>query len=322
MNTTATACLTRVTRHDPCPICEHRDWCGLSDDGAFAICMRVAEGAVSTTKNGGYLHRLRERDFQPVPLVQRKPEPPPAAPVEQRHVVYEALLDALPLSGPHADNLAARGLSDLTIARNSYATLPGTSKAIYQACETLATFYDLTNVPGFFLDYEQRWRFTARSPGFLIPVRDIEGRIQACQIRQDSGTRYIWLSSPNRNGGASSGAPVHFARPWRALTTGEAIITEGALKSDVIAERLDCCVVGIPGVSSFALNFASWLGDKLPTLTTAYVAYDADWCAKSEVRAALRRLLDTLAEAGLNAALLKWDKAKGLDDLLVKEVGK
>lgn len=314
----ASAPLARVTRRDPCPICDKPDYCGFTEDGALAICMRVAEGAIKTTKNGGYLHRLREGDWQPARIIQRKPDPPPAAPIERRHAVYEAFLDALPLSNAHADSLTERGLSDLTIARNGYATLPDTMQTIYQACETLAIFQNLSNVPGFFLDYENRWRFTARRPGFLIPVRDVEGHIQALQIRQDTGTRYIWFSSPNRNAGASSGAPVHFARPWRALASGEAIVTEGALKADVIAERLDCCVVGIPGVSSFALNFGTWLADKLPVLKTVYVAYDADWRDKSEVRAALHRLLDALAEAGLNGAVLAWNgaRAKGLDDLL------
>lgn len=316
MTTTTTAPLSRVSHRNPCPICEHPDWCSVAEDGAFAICMRVADGSIKPSKNGGHLHRLRERDFQPVRLVQRKPDPSPAAPIERCHIVYEALLGALLLSEAHADNLAARGLSDLTVARNNYATLPNTLKAIQNACETLTIFHDLAHVPGFFTDYEGKWRFNAKRTGFLIPARDVQGRIQALQVRQDTGTRYIWFSSPNKNNGASSGAPTHFARPWRALASGEAVITEGALKADVIAERLDCCVIGIPGVSSFALNFGSWLAGKLPTLKTVHVAYDSDWRTKSQVRAALCRLLNVLSEAELNGTVLTWNGAKGLDDLL------
>jgi hypothetical protein len=50
----------RCTRQSRCPICEHPDWCSVSEDGAIVICMRVSDGAIRPTKNGGYLHRLRD----------------------------------------------------------------------------------------------------------------------------------------------------------------------------------------------------------------------------------------------------------------------
>lgn len=50
----------RASKADPCPICEHPDWCSTSADGSVAICMRVSEGSIKRTRNGGFLHRLRE----------------------------------------------------------------------------------------------------------------------------------------------------------------------------------------------------------------------------------------------------------------------
>lgn len=281
--------------------------------------MRVADGAVRDARNGGYLHVLQERNLLPIPSRPPKPEPPPAAPVNRRHIVYQALLDALPLNERHASNLTRRGLSEITINRNGYATLPTRFKNVCNICESLAIFDNPLHVPGFFTDQKGHWQFTSGKPGFLVPVRDVEGRIQAFQVRRDQGEpRYVWFSSPNLPAGASSGAPIHFAQPKNAGTVNEVIVTEGALKADVIAEHLGCVVVGVPGVSSFAVNFGSWLTFKMPALQRVLIAYDSDWKTKPMVRAALARMIESITEAGLAGVVLEWDKAKGLDDLLAE----
>lgn len=65
----------RVTRKNPCPVCRRPDWCGYSDDGRFAICMRVT--ADKMTRNGGYLHRLTDDPLPPMP-VRSKPASKPS----------------------------------------------------------------------------------------------------------------------------------------------------------------------------------------------------------------------------------------------------
>jgi len=60
----------RVTRSSPCPVCKKPDWCGVSPDGAWAVCMRV-EGS-RKTKNGGWLHRVGGDA-----AAQIRPPPPP-----------------------------------------------------------------------------------------------------------------------------------------------------------------------------------------------------------------------------------------------------
>ena len=61
--------MLRVSRRNPCPICGRPDWCGVSSDGSVCICMRIEEGAIKQTRNGGWLHQLRESD--PTPSVRR-----------------------------------------------------------------------------------------------------------------------------------------------------------------------------------------------------------------------------------------------------------
>ncbi len=315
--------LVRVKRKSPCRICGKSNWCSMTDDGVMAICMRVAEGSIKESKNFGYIHILEEREYRPLDPIPRKPEAPTRAPLERRDAVYRAMLATLTLTARHAENLRERGLSTLTIERNAYASLPALSR-IPDLCADLAREHNLANVPGFYRDEEGRWMFEWR-PGFFVPARDTQGRIQGCQIRQDRGSRYIWFSSPEdeegkRKAGASSGAPIHFARPWRANATGEAVITEGLLKADITAELLDACVVGVPGVSALGVHFGAEFKARLPKIATVFVAYDADWRVKSQVATALQRLFDSLAGVGLNAVPLDWNDVKGLDDFLVKGV--
>lgn len=42
-----------VSKKSPCPICKKPDWCGVSEDGTKAICMRASNS--TPTKNGGFL---------------------------------------------------------------------------------------------------------------------------------------------------------------------------------------------------------------------------------------------------------------------------
>lgn len=51
----------RVSRRRPCPVCEKDDYCGYAGDDSApsaAICMRIESD--KPTKNGGWLHKLRD----------------------------------------------------------------------------------------------------------------------------------------------------------------------------------------------------------------------------------------------------------------------
>lgn len=66
----------RATKAAPCPVCQHGDWCGVSPDGAVAVCMRMDSGKVA--RNGGWVHVLAERqpgtrrNFTPVPIAPKR----------------------------------------------------------------------------------------------------------------------------------------------------------------------------------------------------------------------------------------------------------
>ncbi len=53
----------RVSRDRRCPICDHADWCLVSSDCNAVICPRVK--SPKRCGDAGWLHRLRDSDWQP-----------------------------------------------------------------------------------------------------------------------------------------------------------------------------------------------------------------------------------------------------------------
>lgn len=54
----------RVTRAEPCPVCERPDWCARTADGTVVMCMRVE--SEFPVEKGGWIHRFTE-PLPPVP---------------------------------------------------------------------------------------------------------------------------------------------------------------------------------------------------------------------------------------------------------------
>lgn len=312
----------RVTARSRCPICGALKFCRVSPDGAVAGCMREDRGAFKTsdTRVGPmYLHRLRY-DY-PRPLRTRqaelKPTPQAIASADHRHAVYSELLDHLTLSAKHAHELGARrGLSEETVTRNLYATVPD-GRELLMVLHDLAAKFDLSAIPGFWREGTD-WQCAVRCGELLIAVRDEHERISA--ILRGTGTqpKYVWMSNANRS--VSCGTPLHFALPYLAdLYPGtNIIVTEGVLKADVVAEQLHRPVVGSPG-TTIPDDIGQRLARHFPTMSGVSVAFDADEPRNHHVRRAVIRLLQLLRSAGIVADRLVWDEAlgKGLDDVLL-----
>src|SRR5262249_36291250 len=124
-----------------------------------------------------------------------------------RHAVYVALLTRLELCVPHFDALRGRGLSADEIALRMYRTAD-TAK-LRTAVDALLGVYSretLLTVPGF-VERSERVVFQA-AHGFLIPARDILGRVVGLKVRHDAGhngPKYTWASTRE----ASCGNLVH-----------------------------------------------------------------------------------------------------------------
>lgn len=309
--------MRRVNRRLPCPVCSHKDWCSLSDDGSLAFCMRVERGSFKTAANGAHMHRLTEA-APPLKVTPKRLEVTPRAPADHIDAIYSMLLRGhLALSDAHRRALKTRGLSNAEIEQRGYRSTPDEAKSA-DVARALAK-YDLRGVPGFYRDGRE-WRMVRCAPGFFIPYRDERSRIQGLQYRLDTsgdGAKYIWLSSnPEKYvDGTGSGAPLHFTKP--RLIHDEVTITEGALKADVAAYFLRVPVIASAGVACFGRDFATRLKREFPRLHTIRIAFDMDWKEKEEVRGAVFRLMGDLETARFTVLLRAWPpQFKGIDDYL------
>jgi conjugative relaxase-like TrwC/TraI family protein len=340
--------LIEVTRSDPCRICKKKKWCSRREtDRNFVICKNVESD--HPAKNGkGWVHILDGDSSSRAPqTMQVKVEVTQyeRADISRRNEINNRLLSVLRLNDRDRRNLIRRGLDEATIEKNGYKSVPTTL-----ALEGVMRHFkaeDLRGIPGFFRQGE-RWRLNIGEwvskkddvthsfhQGFVVPVRDPEDRIVGLQIRRvevkTDEPRYIWLSSSKKEEGTSSGAPIHYRNIEQARTTGQVILTEGALKADVAAYLLNdkYAVIAVAGVSAFSDDFARQLREQIPELRQVVIAFDADAGRKKEVRDALERLRGSqeepnkgiLQKAGLAVRELRWEESqgKGIDDYLIKD---
>jgi hypothetical protein len=161
-------------------------------------------------------------------------------------------------------------------------------------------------------------------PGFFVPYRNEQGLIEGLQLRRfphEGKDKYIWLSSKDRTSGVSSGAPVHFAKAELLAGAEEVVITEGALKADIVAYLSHSAVIAAAGVSNFGECFAARLKTSFPRLTRAVVAFDRDLVHNAQVFRALMQLTRQLERARFQVRVRRWPPpAKGYDDYLLSHL--
>lgn len=346
--------IQRVSRRQPCPICGRKKWCGFTSE--FVICTKLGEGDIPLTP-ARWVKRTANHANLWIPEGWARYAPPPApppapshqaAPLERRARVYDQLVRLLPLTAEHREEMARRGLADpAALERLCYRSLPLQGR--YQVAQTIVERLGeeaVVGVPGFYFKegHHGTYPTLACPPGMLIPARTRDGRIQGFQIRLDHRDpelgKYIWFTSDGRPGGASSGAPLHWAiprpeaverslkvttpsrletlvrafrgsRPERQVT----VVTEGLLKSDLTAEFLGVPVLGLGGVSLWprAVEEIRAHGAGL-----VVVAFDADAAENKDVREARDGLARALIEANIPVLVAVWplQAGKGIDDVL------
>lgn len=312
--------ITRSSVSNPCPVC-HGSGCGQTSKKV--LCFRVQEGSRAVATNtGAFIHDREGAEF--TPYVRR--EAPLIAHIDRRSKVYSALLSELALEKKHGEELNGnkRRLSRDTIFRTGYKSVPNRMIGDSLASQ-LSKDFALNGVPGFWRK-DGKWCFAmAGTSGYFIPLRDLQGRIQGLQIRTNFGlSKYLMWSSATHAGkslpdGASSGTPHHFTgTPCETL-----IVTEGALKADVIAEALRRKNVadftcGLVSVTTFENDFGAQLKSQIPFLKTVRLAFDADWQTNEKVQAQMMRFANSIKASRLKLEVVKWEsEAKGYDDELL-----
>lgn len=310
-----------VSRPHPCHVCGRPDWCTYTLDGVWARCNRlyVAGGIprVDKREQPYWLYLLTGSNEDHLPSLPEDPKRHTRLSDDVLSAFYTEFLRQLPLMDLDANNLRGRGLTDEEIALRGYKSIRTCSEERQTISRLLARTFGqdvIADVPGF-LEMGHGtglWTFGG-ARGFLIPSRDVQGRILGMQIRGDA-LRYSWLSSAKWKGPqayAIAHVPVMRGKP-----DGTVVLTEGPLKGDIATALTGRLHVAVPGVSHYrnALSAIRGLG-----ATKIQIAFDID--ASEQTRKRIERIReeaarDFLAE-GYQVEILTWDRGigKGVDDL-------
>ena len=300
--------------------------------------MWVKEGSRRMSKNGGFVHVHNDVPFSRTTIATPQSTKPKVelAPIEVRHAVYQELIRVSPatrypslIDGP--DGLAARGLGPNQFP--NYGALPPTRQERARLAYYLRSFVrrrfpdhkrGIIGIPGFWIstnNHSQIWKPREyQMPMLVIPYRDAEGRIQACQMRMhkedipEGEKRYRWLASPNERYGCSSGTPIHFTfRPKDLAPGSKVVITEGGLKADVFVHFRKSFAIATSGVSCSH--------EELVAAAAPYhllIAFDADHKTNPNVCRQLARLIAARelqkSNPELTTKVVHWQNYKGIDD--------
>ena len=258
--------------------------------------------------------RLNERPPLPEQRGYQRPADTVLADAGARHRTYSALLSMLGLANAHRDNLHRRGLSDRDIAQLGYKSMPmvNNSELVQHVLETGA---DPQGVPGFFRTKAGWWSFVHQRSGVLIPVRDMQGRIQGLQLRLDNteNRKFRWISSVELTGGCGSPVWTHLAgKPGKMV-----VLTEGPMKADVIHALSGLTVLAVPGVNALQRLEESLTELRAQGVREIKTAFDMDYITNFHVQSAYDKLMALLGRMGFRYGTYVWDsRYKGLDDFI------
>lgn len=304
------------------------------------------------------LHQTLTNDalqsMQPIPTEEKKIIHGCAEPLghDQLNRIYTSFLNKLPLYSNHRNYLRSEGWKDTLINRSCIRSIPTGRNLAYVGAkriqitrELIKEFGSVRGVPGFYLQKDDNWCFTARASGILIPVFDCKGRIYRLRIRLDYPERDINGKEKNKynnfssfyeasddnnelfNGfteGCRSGNHIGFYCQDKDDFT-VCYVTEGEKKALFANDVLHCPVVSIPGVNSFMkllepLEDGSHVLDYLKArgCCVIVIAYDADKAVNQTVLRCEKKLVSLVNQFDFQIALAEWNMGfgKGLDDIL------
>ena len=280
---------------------------GLSDP------KEIAKDYFKTVKGSGKEKALPEKKAPEEEYVEEY-----VAPVEKRDLAYRALLTETTLSQKHREDLRKRGLSDDAITRNEYRSVPMYN--LRKLAQKIQKEHGviLEGIPGFYTN-DGAWELRKFKSGILIPQKNGKGQIQGFQIRFDEARedspRYISLSSRDMDNGSPAHAYCHLRPGKKGART--VILTEGALKADVISYYTGYSVLALPGVNSRKYLPAAIRDLKRFGLKKIVIAFDMDKKWNEHVLKALDGLKSELSEMDVDHSTLNWDENyKGFDDYL------
>lgn len=245
----------------------------------------------------------------------------PIASAEVRDNTYSNLLSLLTLCPTHQASLKERGLTRDEIDWLGYRTTP-TTRLRRIVTELLERGCVLDGVPGFYCQKDTgQWTLDIRGSGIMLPDRNLNGQIEAIQVRLDKvyNQKFYNLTSIDQYYGTQSKCCPHYV----GVHEGDEVVclTEGVMKADIaysfaLGTSYESGFVGLTGVPSYS-QFERALEDLNSIgVVRINIMVDSDYQVKEEVRKARDRYVEMGVAAGFEVAPITWtQKRKGVDDL-------
>ena len=344
----------RVSRKRPCLICGKPDWCSRTANDSISFCARVTAGAdrLSRKERWGVFYHDRSlldnpfwKKHEPRQFYQKQTEEIQPAPLEIRDFTYASLLRLSPASKYECLTIGKKGLWGRGLENFSdYGALPCSASERKDLAAQIRLLLNqnfpsfarenprgLAHIPGFWInDSGEACLWSEKDfsrPMLLIPYRNPWGKIQSCQIRFSGAInrgqkRYLWLSLPSMQS-AGSGTPIHYAN-WKdfgaACSNRPVLITEGALKADVVAKFCPHFLI----VANSGVGCAHEIIARITRGKKVSLAFDNDYHENPAVIRQLAKLILLISEfddskvSVKNTAILIWERSyKGIDDALL-----
>jgi hypothetical protein len=256
----------------------------------------------------------RRSPGKPKPTIPKTPEAveSPVADIEIRHAAYSTMLSLLSLAPDHLRNLFERGLPPEKIGVLGYRTAPvAGGRALAERIQDIG--HSLAGVPGFCKDDDGQWTFAATRRGILVPVRDIQGRIQGLKIRLDNEKKrkYRWVSGAGLTGGCGAEGWIHIAGPVRERV----LLIEGPMKADVVHCFTGKTAIAVPGVNSLKHLEKTLIELVELGVNRVMTAFDMDFLKNPNVQSGYAELVNLLCRMNLRYGTYLWHpEYNGLDD--------
>lgn len=322
-----------------CPLCGSKKmnanyqkniWrCNKCQEGGGVKALVSAVLGVSDEKAVRYLRDISAEfagSFSAYDPISFSPEPTRAS-EENLDRVYREMLRLLSLSRSHREDLRNRGLDDAAIHYCHFKSLPkpGDNRV---ASILVKKGMNLRGVPGFYRE-KGVWKINSFPSGYLVPFRNVNGKITGLQVRNDEpnkGTKYMSFTSTGKKGGTQSKIEAHLTGYDNQK---EVFLTEGALKAEVACYLMQAvfgkklAFLAIPGVNNTSsLQHALELL-KEKGVTRIYDCFDMDKVGTEtiecniHVQDAVKKIEDMVRESGFDWKTVVWSKGKGIDDFLL-----
>lgn len=276
-------------------------------------------------------------------------------PLSERSRRYNCMASFLKLEDDHYRDLRKRGLSPAFIEARGYKTLPVDREERYRLARQIQTAgYSCKNLPGFYQDENGDYCLKRLTRGYLIPVRSLNGEIEAYQIRKDNDkikrvthkdksgnvildsngkpklyldNKFWSLSTPaEKNGGKMHGV-CHYAGGYIWDEDREDLVpvikkhsikfTEGPLKADCYYALTGEPMLGILGVDNAKRLKAALtkVREIYPDIDTVEDCLDMDYLENKNVERAIGKIKATVESMGLKYIRRTWNpEFKGVDD--------